>query len=357
MEPSRYYSIIKNKTSVKFKLRMQKFYQINGTEERSLDSDMINDVFVLFPEDNNADYQEDLKMEANTTDDINKLEKINNVVELFLFKESVTGLRSKFNTVATGCNLTTLVSYLLARAGVNHVLMSPFENITTYGEIAVPPMEIEKCIRYLNNTFGFHKKGTVIFFGLLHAYILNYAGKCTAWYTNEYKETVIYVLDKSNVHGYLPGAFIKPDEQRNYYNATTDGIDIKSGSTANNVLTGVNPTTINLTSGGVTSSASNSPTVVGSANQNVVFSAYSNNFLSETITAQQNANDIVISITMDDVNMESFTPNKEFSIVFENGVLNQKYNGKYKLANSIYTFANGGEYFTISGVFTFKKVE
>jgi hypothetical protein len=218
-------------------------------------------------------------------------------------------------------------------------------------------MEIEKCIRYLNNTFGFHKKGTVIFFGLLHGYILNYSGRCTAWYPNEFKETVIYVLDKSNVNGYLPGAFIKNGEQRNYYNATTDGIDIKSGSTSNNVLTGVNPTTINLTSGDVASTTSANPTVIGQTNQNVVFSAFSNNFLSETITAQQNANDIVISIAMDDINMESFTPNKEFSIIFENATLNQKYNGKYNLATSIYTFANGGEFFTISGVFIFKKVE
>ena len=96
IEASRYYKIIKNKDKVKFKLRLQSWYVKSNEKEKSLIRDVINDTFSIFIDDDNDDYQYELKKEAGTDDDINQLDKLMNNVEFFLFKKSLTKREPNF---------------------------------------------------------------------------------------------------------------------------------------------------------------------------------------------------------------------------------------------------------------------
>lgn len=356
MEASRYYNMIKNKANVKFKLRIQSYYTVRGGQEKSLMTDVINDTFSFFPDDDSDDLEKDQKKEANTYDDINKLEKLNNIVELFLFKDSfVTGLRSSFNAVLNNVNLSTAVTYLLYKAGVKKVLMSPFENTTTYKTLVLPPQSIEKQLKYLNNNYGFHTHGTMIYFGLFHSYILNYVPKCTAWYKKEWTETVIFVLEKSNPLSYLSGAIIKPDEKRYYYNAKTEGITVSSGTVSSNVITGTNATTIDMQNSNTINATSKAKTV-GKQNSAILFNNSSNKYMATVYTTQQSANSTIISLALDNVKLDAFNPNKVFTFVFENAEYNKKYKGIYKISSALYNFTSNGGNYTLTAVLTFKKV-
>ena len=136
IEPSRYYKIIKAKDKVKFKIRIQSWYRKNGSEKESMLKDIINDTFSIFTDEDDEDYELELKKDAKTDKDENELDKLSNNVEFFLFKTNlVTGLKTNIEKVLTGVTLTTTVAYLLSKAGASNVLMSPFDNTKSYPEL------------------------------------------------------------------------------------------------------------------------------------------------------------------------------------------------------------------------------
>lgn len=358
MEPSTYYKIIQNKNNIKFKLRIQSYYTSrNEPDNKSLLRDVINDLFIIFPDDNMDDYQKELKKEGNTYNDANELDKINNIIELFLFKDKiVNGLRSSINTVLKDCTLSTAVSYLLYKAGVKNTLMSPFENGKIYETLVLPPQSIEKQLKYLNNNYGFHKKGTMIYFDLSYGYIINCNGECTAWSKNEWKETVIYVLEASNTRSYLTGGIIKHDEQRYYYNANSQNITIENAIVSNNVINGTDAQIIDMQNSS-TSLVKTGINVVGDTTNRILFNSSSNPFMATAYNAIQKSNSTIITMAFENIYIESFTPNKSFSIIFESPSLNEKYKGLYRLSTSIYTFNKHGEDYILTAAVSFKKVK
>lgn len=353
LESSRYLKIIKNKKNVKFKVRIQTYYTTNNNqEEKSMLRDFINDTFVFFPEDDNSDFMMDKS--GDEEENLNQLDDLDNYMELFLFKESVVRLRSKVNYILSGATLCTAVTYLLNKAGVNKVLMSPFENTRAYGQLVLPPQSVEAQIRYLNNNFGFHRQGSIVYFGFYHSYILNCKEGCTAWYKNEWKESIIYVLSKSNSKTYIDGSFIRPEEERFYTLASADAIDIQNLNVSENVLSGVNPTVIDMKSSS-TSSKSSSAKDVSSENTSILFNDTSNSFMADTYAAQYKSNNSVITMMIQNVNLEAFNPNKKHSIIFEDAEYNTKYGGTYRISSAIYTFTHNLGDFVVNALVTFKK--
>ena len=356
MEPSRYYKIIKNKDTVRFKLRLQMYYTSrNDDADKSLLRDVINSTFCIYTDEDSDDYDEDLKKAAGTQDDINQLDKINNVVELYLFKDTVSNIRSSFNVILNDCTMCTAVTYLLYKAGIKHLLMSPFENTASYGTLLLPPQSIEKQLRFLNNNYGFYRKGAIIYFGLMHSYVLNYKGGCTAWYNKEWKETIIYVLDKSNTMSFLSGAIIKPDEERYYYNASPSAIGVLSNTVSTNVIQGTDASVVDMREYSTTFASSGAKTS-GQSNSRTLFNTYSNKYMVETFAAQQKANSMVLSVVLENINIESFNPNKSISLIFENTSLNSKYKGIYRVATAIYSFTPTSSDYGITAALVLKKV-
>lgn len=355
MEPSRYYKIIKNKNNTKFKVRIQSYFIKDGNaSDKSMMRDIINDTFVIFTDENNDDYDIDEKKEAKTDKDENELDKVGNNIELFLFKDNVTKIRSTNNFILESCDLTTAVTYLLGKAGVSKVLMSPFDNTKSYPQLILPPQSIEKQLKYLNSSYGFHRKGSLIYFGLFHTYVLDYKGGCTAWYKKEYKETNIYVLEKTNHDGSLGSNILKPNVEQFYVNVLTEGVDIQNNSLSANNIQGVKPTVVNMREN---STQSQSPGISApSENETMFFNNSQNEYLAEAVAAYQQSNNIIITIEIENVNIEAFNPNKKYNIIFENTQLNQKYKGTYRISEASHHFTNNGDDFILTSSLTFKKV-
>lgn len=367
MESSRYYKIMKNKDKVKFKLRVQSYYLKNGTQEQSLLRDFINDTFILFPSEADENYDEGLDRLTGSTDDRNELDALDNDIELFLFRDTiVTGLRSTFNSILSNVDMSTTVAYLLSKAGAKNVLMSPMENMTVYDTLLLPPQSIERQLKYLNNNFGFYKEGGVIFFGINNSYILNYKAGCTAYKDKEIQETVIYILDKANHYHYLQGQILKfidnngviePVEDKFYYSASSTAIGIHNNTiTANAIGAGVDAAVVDMQHNSAETITSNAQ-AIEKRNTSVLFNNSSNKYLGTTYAAQANANSTVITLSVENHNLEAFYPNKKISFIFEDAKLNQKYKGEYRVASSIEIFTNHGEDYTCSSVLTFKKVK
>lgn len=366
MEPSRYYKIIKNKLTVRFHLRLQKYYVKNSDEkDQSLFTDVINDTFMIFPDDTNEYYDKDFQLESDTlkTDkkesDINKLEKINNLIELFLFKPQVHQLTKMHNYILGNCDLCTAVTYLLTKGYVDNVLISPFENQTSYSQLILPPLSINKLLRYLDNNYGFYKKGSLIYFGLQHGYILNYhKPDCTAYEKKEWKETIIYVLQKNTKKAGITGELRKKDIEVNHFIVSSSVVTAEDILVSGNQTGGINPTLVNPynQAWGTGTPVPENNQSVGYQNNFLFFQKTPNNYLLETLTAEQAANSMRITIYFENIPMEAFNPNKKFSIFFENTLFNNKFKGTYKISSAVYTFSNTGADYSINAMIVFKKI-
>ena len=355
MEPSRYYEILQNKDNVKFKLRIQSYYKTDNSESKSMVRDIINDIFVIFPDDSNADYEKERKKDGGTDKDKNDLDS-ENPIELFLFQDKVVnGIRSLFNGVAHNTNLSTVVAYLLQNAGAKRILMSPFDNDKIFDNIVLPPQSIEKQIKYLSNNYGFHESGTLFFIGLMYTYVLNCNGVCTAWDDKDTKETIIYILESNNNKSMLSSTIKKYNDPKNYINALSSNIDITTGSVSSNVITGINADIVDLQSGKMDEVEIDASTV-GKVNKSIIFNNTSNPYLNKTYASLKQSSGTIITIGIKDVSMMALTPNKNFSIIFESPSLNNKYKGNYRLASSIHTLSGNKDDFSINSVITLKKV-
>ena len=336
-----YYTILSNKTSVKIKLRIQKYSKKYQNGKASFKQDYINGTFVTIEDDNDVDRSVDLDL----SDKINKassdtaLEKFDTALELYLYREeTATGIKKQINNIFQNVTMSSVIGYLFGESGIKNALVSPLENNKTYKTLLLPPMTVNKMLCHLDASYGFYKKGSVIFFGIDRTYILNFKGGCTAYEIGEKQETCIYV-PKLLSTGNAAGGTIDGDGSRHYINWKYEQVNFKNSSVSKDVLSGsdvlvVNPTTNDKTE------ATSKTTVMGKSNTAILDDEASNPWLATTFTAQTSSNALIIYGAMADVDISALTPNKKFSIVFEDQKLTSKYKGTYFLSNCMFKFVN-----------------
>lgn len=79
--------------------------------------------------------------------------------------------------------------------------------------------------------------------------------------------------------------------------------------------------------------------------------------MADTYTAQSNSESVVLTGALANVDLDAFTPNKRFNVVFEDTRLTNKYKGIYFLTGIKTEFTNtGGVYFRAVTSITLKRV-
>jgi hypothetical protein len=354
LDANTYYKIIKNKNTVRFKIRMQKYYINTATGAMSLLTDVFKNTYSLFLPDNTTDFEESI----NTVKDKDTNEYYTeNAVDFFLFKEDgVNGIRTEVNKVLSNCDMTTALAWLFYKAGLKNVLMSPLDNLTKYPEIVLPSQSIIDNIKFLDAEYGFYKTCSLLYFGLNTTYLLKFNNKCTAWKKNEWKDTVIYVLEKSNTASSISSAILRADDKKYYINVQSDYISINNISIASNILGGNDAEVIDADSDAITTGSSSAITKDGNNHTRTIQNDSQNKYIASTYAAQSAANSIVVNIAMGDYNIEAIQPNKSISIIFEDSKLNSKYKGKYKVNKAFIKFLKDGEDFSLETSVGLKKM-
>ena len=70
----------------------------------------------------------------------------------------------------------------------------------------------------------------------------------------------------------------------------------------------------------------------------------------------QYSNSTIITLSTTGLNIKDFTPNKSFTFVFQDILLNKKYTGIYRLVSAIHTFTGSGLRYDLTSVLIFKKI-
>ena len=355
LEEDVYYKILNNKTDLKIKLRIQKYFKsYSDNINKSLYRDYINDTFIVIDDDNDVnrasdiDFQNKLKQSRSEEE----LEMFDTPLELYLYKEEVaTGMKTQINDILSNVTLSSAIGYLFHKSGIKNALVSPLENNKNYKELLLPPLTINNSLAHLDAMYGFYKYGSVIFFGLDRSYILNFKGGCTAFETGEPKETCIYI-PKLGVTENGGGGSVESDSERSYICWNYESIKISNGSVSNDILLGTDVKVINKSLGTITESSSKA-TTNGKANKAIIENNGENPWIGTTFTAQSASNSLILSGFMGDVDLSSLTPNKKFTMIFEDQNLTNKYKGTYFLSKSVFKFMNdsaSGDFSILAGV-------
>lgn len=355
-----YYDILKNKNDIKFKIRIQKYYKDLTANQNTMDIDYINDVFVVFLDDAESQFNEELYNKRRETEGYNKgdvsLFELDTAVDFFLFKESyVNNIRKTVNKIATGCTLTTAITWMFYTSGMKNLLLSPLENKKTYSTIVIPPMHVFNALRFLDVQYGFYAQGSMIYFDVYRAYILNYKGGCTAWEPHEWRNSTIYVLDRANKDNRTACWIRRMDDCNHYTIIQDEHVRVTNSSIVDNVITGSGANVIN-SSGSSTIITNPLAKTQNGVHLNTFSNDTSNSFIGTTYAAQKGAVGTVITVGMSDFNIDAILPNKNFSFIFEDSKSNQKYKGQYRISSSFIKLIKDGDDYSISASAVFKKI-
>lgn len=363
LESSRYYNIIKAKSDVQFHLSIYKKYHYNDNSDLSLNYSWIDDIFELILDDNDEDNLRKMKKEKAKSNyesiienDENKLEMVDNQIDFFLFKtEIIKGLKKNVNKILRNATVTDGLCYIVGNANIKNLLMSPPKNTKQYENLVIPPMSGCKAISFIDTYYGIYETGSMIYFGLTRSYILKYGGGCTAYESQEIKNTSIIIPSQTSSHTVENGVLKKVKEDNtNYIVADNKSVSNRNDSITNDVLKGNDVAYVDSLTGDITQTSSGA-TSLSENSVKIEVNKTENSWLGETYTTQSSMNSIVIELRMNNIDIDLLEPNKRFNIIYEDTELTNKYSGEYVLSYVDHEMVKEGDYLAIGTRAIFKK--
>ena len=358
-----YYNIIKYNSTVKFRIRLQKS-KMDNTEvdsKKAMKEDVFNDIFCCYLSDSTPQYDEKLQQKANEVVGAsnNKTpEDLSNYLELYLFKEQdITGTKNVINVCLGSLDLTDMIFLLYSKAGLSsNFLMEILDNKQSFSEIIMPPIPFLGAMKYLETYYGgFYKVPTLMYFDFNTRYLIKRAVACGAWKSGEFKQTVLLVRAANDPQKNQVSCERRADEKKYYISINPELVTINKESIYDDAIDGTNLVVVGSKSGSVSNLTTN-VTKRGSGAQKVLYNDLENTRLSSVAKSEIESNGASIMITVTNVDIAAFTPNKEFIIKFLDTTAGQGLSGSYRLSKASYEFNHNGEQgFNISATLTFKK--
>jgi hypothetical protein len=348
MNPKTYYTIIKNKLDVKFKIRLQK--AINVTEGNvEYKEDYLNDIFCIYMDDNTPfvdeklyDDSKSLKEESGTN-----LRDFMKDYTFFLFKEDdVNNAKNISNKIISNSNITNALAYLLSSNGYKKVLMAPLHNKNTYEEILLQPITMIGNIEYLEQQYGFYDQGTTIFFDHDRMYIMPKTNKCVVYANKEFTQTVFTIKETGKAEGLSSGCFKDMDAKKFYINIAPNNYTANNDTVISDHIDGNNLLVINPITASV--DKIDSQTVQrGSGSYKILINKYNNKLMNSSERSTINETSRTVSVVCSDFDMDAISPNKEFLFIFENKNLNRDFGGLYRMIKQVLEFSKKGSSYHI----------
>lgn len=362
MEDENYYTILRNKENCQLYIRIDKYYTLQENPQKSVYKRFINGIFDIIIDDDREDLQIlDKKGEMKDSfelikdNEINELDEDYQEMEMYLFTSAVKTTKGNVNKIFDNITILEAVQYLMSTSQINNLLMAQPDNDTVYQTLIIPPMSILKALSFLDFYYGIYKTGTMIWFGLNNTYIIPYSSECRAYKKDEKKITTIVINNKSDTfHSIIHGRI----HNDNYTFVTADGnsMNIESSSISNDYINANDLQTIDSYDGSI-DLVSSDATAIDKNFSKFFENKTMNKYISNMYASQTAALSTVISVRLANVDIDDFTPNKQFKFLFEYSEYSKKYNGTYLLSQLASTFSRDGEDFVIDSVASFKKTK
>lgn len=274
-------------------------------------------------------------------------------IRMALYNENyLSGVKDVVNNVLRNATPMAAVMYLLSKCGVKDVLFEKPTNNTRISELLLRPISALENIDMVINNFSMHEGGTLLFFDLCRAYCINKSTKCNVWATNEMKRVHLMSMAKTAMNNALKEGCGVVDNE-GYINITPNSYNFKNPSVMNDRIYGSNIVTIDTETGKINKKESDANTGSMGASYNVYVSNGGDSSYTNILHAMRE-DSVVAQFQFSNIDMDFFTPNKEFDITFDNEKL-QKYQGSYRLSQAEFSLIGNGKTFSANALLTFKN--
>lgn len=364
LEPSQYYKILNNKDKGKIYLRIDKYYKKPNSDDKSMYHNFIDDTFDLVLDDSTDDLLYSQNADINSDDysyvvsrDKNKLKWVANEIEFFLFKtKSLEGIKSNnVNVILREATIADAIAYLVTKAKIDNVIFAQPDNIEKYDIILIPPLSVLQSFQHLDLYYGLYTTGSILYFGLKYVYIIPFNGRCVAYTPNENKKVTMVVAKTSDIyHSNILGELSRGGDSNVYVLGDYKSLNARNESITNNYVIGNDVDMMDSYDGSSLMTTSNAT----SKTKNFVKlleNKTENSFLSTMYTAQSRSGSSVISVMLQNIDVECIAPNKEYQVLFEDSKFSDKYKGRYMIAKATHTFMNTGADFTVDTTCEFRR--
>lgn len=364
LEPSLYYKILKNKDTCKIYLRIDKYFRKPNGKEKSMYHNFLDDTFDLVLDDSTDDLLFSQKADINknnysylTQSDRGDLQDVANEIEFFLFKtRSLEGIKSNnVNVILKKATIADAIAYLVTKAHINNVLFAQPDNIEEYDIILIPPLPVLQAFKHLDLYYGLYKTGSILYFGIKYTYIIPFNGRCVAYTPDENRRVTMVIAKTSDIyHTNILGELAKSDESNTYVLGDYKTLNARNESITNNYVIGNDVDMMDAYTG-ISTVASSNATAKTKNFTKLLENKTENKFIASMYTAQARSGSSVISVMLQNIDVECIAPNKEYQVLFEDSSFSDKYKGRYMISRATHTFMNTGDDFTVDTTCEFRR--
>lgn len=330
-----YQRIQQESETVQFRVRIVR--NVYDSKGKLLKYEMFcNKTFRCFMEKNNIVKDIELVNNKRDVDKSTHPGHIANPREFYIFLDDVIKCKKMLNLSIEDASLTDLVLYMFNQCGVEKVLMSKLDNQSRVSNLILPNGNIIETILFLEDNLGFYRKGTLLYFDIDNAYLIDKNSKCTSWRKNEVRVTHIHVANHSGSDSQLNGQFTNKDRKQTHVFTHTERVEIRNSNIINDQLSGNNITMIDAKNNSVSNISSNS-TQIGNANTNIMNIKSDNKFANEILQTRMKERECICTMSFLGVDIDVFSPNKEIIVTYEEPELHKKFSGNYRILKVIST--------------------
>lgn len=330
-----YQRIQQESETVQFRVRIVR--NVYNSRGKLLKYEMFcNKTFRCFMEKNNIVKDIELVNNKRDIDSSTHPGYIANPREFYIFLDDVIKCKKMLNLSIEDASLTDLVLYMFNQCGVEKLLMSKLDNQSRISNLILPNGNIIETILFLEDNLGFYKKGTLLYFDIDNAYLIDKNSKCTSWRKNEVRVTHIHVANHSGSDSQLNGQFTNKDRKQTHVFTHTERVEIRNSNIINDQLSGNSITMIDAKNNSVSNISSNS-TQIGSANTNIMNIKSDNKFANEILKTRMRERECICTMSFLGVDVDVFSPNKEIIVTYEEPELHKKFSGNYRILKVIST--------------------
>lgn len=352
------YDILENKTTVRFFIHLQSYgYSVGENSEFRYLETVFNESFGIYIDDNSAQidkvaYETNLALNGGNT----SMTDMRTNYDFFLFKDKdLAAGKTIVNKVIKDVDMTGVLTYLLSQSGSKKVLMSKLDNDNVYDEVTLLPINTIQNIRYLDRQYGFYNHGAMLFFDLDRTYMIDKRGEATAYEEDEYTEVILYCFSQSNALALGGGCHVDESTRRYSVNIPFTSIELTTKSVIDDQLVSTNITTLNPKDD-ISDDIYPEVQHRGKGTKRVIVNNFGNQYANRELEYRKAEADSIIQITFAAVSMNMLTPNKRFILVFEDGAVQARLGGAYRLLGTTFNFKSEADEFSSTSTGVFVKI-
>lgn len=354
------YSIVKkiekNKGNVKFKIKLNKS-DINNNDvdmNHQFSKVEFDNIFTDFDENIYTNAFQMITEKDNMTDDEiahSPLDKVTKIFGLFLNSAMQHHQQCLTDGIIVSMSVMDSLVYTLNKFSVNQFLITTPDNKVSYSDFLLPNKTLLGTLEEIEYVYGIYNSGFRFFWDLDVFYILDCKANSRAYRTKEIERTIIHFEKPDSVSINNNGCYVDREAKVNRINGSiypeffsNEKFNGKLGFTE---LISLNPSK----NSGDSYSTNNKYT----PNVRLLENKYGNSFHASSLAYMNSSNNLSCNISLDNVDIDMLTPNKEIIIKFEDHRVNEQYNGSYRISYTECLFTNKQGYFDCSVKLILKK--